>query len=451
MYTSGSTGVPKGVVARHCDVAALAGDGRWGGGGHERVLMHSPVAFDASTYEVWVPLAGGGTVVIAPRQQLEPVLLEQLVAWYGVSAVFVTTALFNLVAAVRPVALAGLRVVLTGGEAASAEAMRQVLAACPGLVLGHVYGPTETTTFATCFEMRAAVDVPQLPPIGRGIDNTRVFVLDELLCPVPAGVAGELYIAGAGLARGYLGRAGLTAERFVGCPFGVGGERMYRTGDVVRWAGGGQLVFAGRADEQVKVRGFRIEPAEIESVLAGCPGVGQVAVTVRDEGPGDKRIAAYLTAAGPGTDAAVLAAAAREHAAARLPGYMLPSAVVVLGSLPVTVNGKVDKAALPAPDYAAAAGAGRGPATVTEEILCGAFAQVLGVERVGAEDDFFALGGHSLLAVRLVSRIRVVLGVELAVRDVFDAPSPAGLAGRLSTAKTTRPPLRPMPREGGVS
>ncbi|MBM7055887.1 non-ribosomal peptide synthase/polyketide synthase [Streptomyces sp. RHZ10] len=435
MFTSGSTGVPKGVGVTHRDIAELAAASRFEEG-HERVLLHSPTAFDASTYEVWVPLLGGGRVVVAPPGDLDAVALREITDRHGVTALWLTAGLFRLIAEEGPGCLARLRQVWTGGDVVPAAAARRVLEACPGLVLVDGYGPTETTTFATTYRMGSASEVPPAVPIGRPLDGMRVYVLDAALRPVPATVAGELYIAGSGLARGYLGRPGLTGERFVADPFGPAGGRMYRTGDLVRWNTEGRIEYLGRTDDQVKVRGFRIELGEIEAVLAGHAGVVQASVVVREDRPGDQRIVAYaVLGEGAGIDAAVL----REHVAAALPEYMVPSAFAILDTLPLTGNGKVDRRALPAPERGD--GSGRAPANAQEEILAGLFAEVLGLPAVSVDDSFFDLGGHSLLATRLVSRIRSVFHVEIAVRALFEAPTVAALAGRVVAAGGARTAL----------
>jgi acyl-CoA synthetase (AMP-forming)/AMP-acid ligase II len=287
-----------------------------------------------------------------------------------------------------PSCFAGVREVWTGGEAVSAVALHQVLDRCPETVVVNGYGPTETTTLATYHAMRPPYRVQGTVPIGRPMANRRVYVLDGGLQPVPPGVVGELYLGGSGLARGYVHRPAQTAERFVADPFGVPGGRIYRTGDVVRWNPGGDLEFVGRVDDQVKVRGFRVELGEIEAVVARHPDVRQVAVVVRSDRPGDQRLVAYVvTSSGAGVDPVVV----QEHAAAWLPDYMVPT-VVVVKALPLTPNGKLDRAALPAPDFPVA-GLGRGPRTPREQILCEVFAQVLSLKAVGIDDDFFTLVG----------------------------------------------------------
>ncbi|MFD8143178.1 amino acid adenylation domain-containing protein [Streptomyces sp. NPDC059708] len=425
MFTSGSTGRPKGVGVTHRNVTELVTDRCWDLDHHRRMLVHSAIGFDASTYELWVPLLGGGELVVCPGDGTDLVEIDHTVRSQGVSAAYFTMGLFHIMADEGLDTLKLLDEVWTGGDVASPSALQRVLTHCPDTVLVHSYGPTETT-FASHWQ-RFSTEQRTVHGVylGAALDNTRVYVLDERLRPVPRGVAGEMYIAGGQVARGYLGRPGLTAERFLPDPFGADGGRMYRTGDLVHWTAGGELRFLGRADGQIKLRGFRIEPGEIEATLARHPGVGQVAVVVFEEGPGGKRLVAYaVPRAGHGLTAEGLL----RWAADELPEHMVPSAAVLLDAIPLTVNGKPDRRALPAPAPAERT-AGRAPRTPREELLCGLFSEVLGVPEVGIDDNFFTLGGHSLLGVRLISRMRAVLGLELGVRDLFRTPTVAGLLG----------------------
>ncbi|WP_344595660.1 non-ribosomal peptide synthase/polyketide synthase [Streptomyces violaceusniger] len=431
MFTSGSTGEPKGIATTHRDVVELAGDRCWHFPGQARGLFASPHTFDGSTLELWVRLLTGGQVVVAPRGRIDAALLRLLVSDHELTHVQLTAGLFRVIAEEDPTAFAGLHEVSTGADVVPPAAVRQALEAVPSTTVRNTYGPTEVTVIGTQIPIQDPKALGDVVPVGYPLDDTRMYVLDEYLNPVPAGVAGELYVAGAGLARGYLNRPGLTGERFVACLFEGDGGRMYRTGDVVRWNRAGQLEFVSRADDQVKIRGFRVEPGEVEAVLVQHEQVAQAVVIAREDTPGDKYLAAYVVPTHDAADAG-FGTVARDFMASRLPEYMVPS-VVVLERLPLTVNGKVDRAALPAPRHASGTGAGpdRRPATVYEEILCSVFAQVLDLPRVVVEDDFFALGGHSLLAVRLVSRIRAVMGLEVPVPAVFETPTVAGLAARL--------------------
>ncbi|GAA4790334.1 amino acid adenylation domain-containing protein [Streptomyces ziwulingensis] len=436
MYTSGSTGTPKGVAVPHGAVAALAGDTGWGLGPDDAVLLHAPHAFDASLFEIWVPLVSGARVVVAEPGVVDALRIREEVA-AGVTALHLTAGTFRVLAEEEPECLTGLREVLTGGDVVPAHAVHRARQVCPELRIRHLYGPTETTLCATWH--LAGPDVPGTGPlpIGRPLAGRRAYVLDAFLQPVPAGVPGELYLAGEGVAHGYAGRAALTAQRFVADPYAPG-RRMYRTGDLARWTGDGELVFAGRADDQVKIRGFRVEPGEVETALAALPGVRQAVVVARDDGPGQQRLIGYVVADGPDLDPDLI----RAQLAETLPEYMVPALVMAMATLPVTANGKVDRKALPAPDFDARV-AGRAPESETEQLVCALFAEVLALDTVGAEDNFFELGGDSGLGMRLARRIREELGVDLPIRRLFSAPTPAGVARAL--AAKVRPVLQRVP------
>ncbi|WP_328733067.1 non-ribosomal peptide synthase/polyketide synthase [Streptomyces caniferus] len=445
MFTSGSTGTPKAVGVRHRDVAALATDSRFTGPAGERVLLHSPVAFDAATFEVWAPLLNGGRVVVAPPGAVDAALLRRLATGGGVTALWLTAGLFRLLAQDAPDCFTGLRQVWTGGDVVPAAAVRRVLAACPGLTVVDGYGPTETTTFATSFAMTDAAEVPDTVPIGHPLDDMRVHVLDARMRPVPPGTAGELFLAGEGVARGYLGRPGATADRFVAAPSGPPGARMYRTGDLARRRLDGTVEFLGRADDQVKIRGFRVEPGEVEGALAGHPGVADVAVVAREERPGAKRLVAYVVGH-DGLDTEAL----RAHARRTLPDYLVPTAFVPLAALPLSTNGKVDRAALPAPGTGPDRPAPVAPRTEAERRTAEIWAEVLDVAEVGVEDDFFALGGDSILSIRLTSRLAEAFETELTPRAVFTHPTPAALAALLTQgerAPAGRGAILPAPRD----
>ncbi|MCI4066275.1 amino acid adenylation domain-containing protein [Micromonospora sp. R77] len=443
MFTSGSTGQPKGIASPHrAVVGTLCGQDfvRFGPG--EVVLQCSPVSWDAFALELFGALLFGGTCVLHPGGKPEPAVIAELIARRHVSTVHLSASLLNFLLDEYPGVLTGVDQVMTGGERASVSHLAALLEAYPGVRVVNGYSPAESMIFTTCHTVEPADVARGTVPVGRPIRNKRVYVLDEALRPVPVGVAGELYMAGVGLADGYVRQAALTAERFVAHPYGAPGERMYRTGDVVRWRADGVLDFLGRADDQVKIRGFRVEPREVEATVGGYPGVARTAVVVHEVGPGDKRLVAYVVARA-GT--AVSVTDLRRHVADRLPEHLVPQAFVLVDAFPLTPTGKLDRRALPVPEFTGTS-SGRPPRTPREEILCGLFAEVLTLPGVGVDDDFFALGGHSLLAARLISRVRAALGAELAIRTLFQYPTVAGLAGRLDDETQIRPPVARRPR-----
>ncbi|TDE35343.1 amino acid adenylation domain-containing protein [Actinomadura sp. 6K520] len=424
IYTSGSTGRPKGVVVPHEGIGSLVATAvdRMGLTPDSRVLQFASIGFDVTIFELAMALCHGGRLVLVPDEARVPgPELTGFMNDQGIThAILPPSLVAALPAGCAPPEGA---TVLVGTETVPPE----VIARWAGhLRLLAAYGLTEATVNSTLWP--AEEGWAGAVPIGAPDPNTRVYVLDERLRPVPPGVPGELYVAGRGLARGYLGRPGLTAERFVACPFGPPGTRMYRTGDRARWRPGGDIDFLGRADDQVKVRGFRIEPGEVAGAMTRYPGVRQAAVVADRAGP-DTRLIGYAVpepGEGPPDPAGV-----RAHVATLLPDHMVPAAVVVLdGPLPLTPNGKLDRRALPAPDWASMTGAAR-PVTPRQRELAALFAEVLGLPEIGLHDGFFELGGHSMSAMRLLGRVRAVLDAGLALRDVFDAPTVAALAERL--------------------
>nr|WEY99592.1 non-ribosomal peptide synthetase DhbF [Bacillus subtilis] len=434
IYTSGSTGRPKGVVVTQKSLSnfLLSMQEAFSLGEEDRLLAVTTVAFDISALELYLPLISGAQIVIAKKETIrEPQALAQMIENFDINIMQATPTLWHALVTSEPEKLRGLRV-LVGGEALPSgllQALQDLHCSVTNL-----YGPTETTIWSAAAFLEEGLQ--GVPPIGKPIWNTQVYVLDNGLQPVPPGVVGELYIAGTGLARGYFHRPDLTAERFVADPYGPPGTRMYRTGDQARWRADGSLDYIGRADHQIKIRGFRIELGEIDAVLANHPHIEQAAVVVREDQPGDKRLAAYVVA-----DAAIDTAELRRYMGASLPDYMVPSAFVEMDELPLTPNGKLDRKALPAPDFSTSV-SDRAPRTPQEEILCDLFAEVLGLARVGIDDSFFELGGHSLLAARLMSRIREVMGAELGIAKLFDEPTVAGLAAHLDLAQSARPALQ---------
>jgi amino acid adenylation domain-containing protein len=423
IYTSGSTGRPKGVVVSHAGLASFAAAeaDRFAVQPGDRVLQFSSPTFDASVLELCMSLPVGAALVVPPPGPLLGEQLAQILAEHRVThALIPPAALATVPADVAATRLADFTTLIVGGDTCTAELVNRW---APGRRMINAYGPTESTVVSTWSE---PLTPGPIPPIGRPIWNTKVYVLDRTLRPVPVGVPGELYVAGTGLARGYLNRPGLTAQRFVANPFDSPGQRMYRTGDVVRWNRHGELEFEGRADDQIKIRGFRIEPGEIEAVLRRQPHIDQALVIAQEQTPGTKRLVAYVVPA-PGT--AVEFPTLREHVASALPDYMVPSAFVTLDQLPLNPNGKLDRRALPAPDYMIDTPHGYvAPRTSVERTLAKIWSEVLGLKKISIEDNFFELGGDSIRSLLITSRVKATFDVPLTPRDVLTAGDIAALA-----------------------
>jgi amino acid adenylation domain-containing protein len=466
IYTSGSTGKPKGVAVPHKAVNRLVFNTNYINlDSSDKIAQASNTSFDAATFEIWGALLHGAQLVGISRDvTLSPHDFALQLGQEGITVLFLTTALFQQLARDVPQAFESLRYLLFGGETVDSRWVKKILKKGPPKQLLHVYGPTEGTTFSSFYCVQEVPEEATSLPIGRPITNTQIYLLDRQLKPVPIGVPGELYIGGDGLARGYFNRPDLTEQQFIPNPFSKekgkrkkeketeedssvlpftfcllpSCERLYKTGDLARYRPDGNIEFLGRIDNQVKIRGFRIELGEIEAVLNQHPAVRETVVIVQEDIPGDKLLVAYIVPnqeQAPTVEAQSFASLLRQFLKEKLPGYMVPSAYMILNSLPLTPNGKVDRRVLPAvdtlsfdtkEDYVA-------PRTNVEEELARIWRQVLGRQQVGVHDNFFELGGHSLLATQLTSRIRDAFQVELPVRQLFEAPTVASLAKHIET------------------
>jgi amino acid adenylation domain-containing protein len=439
IFTSGSTGKPKGVVVAH---EALANRLAWMLDEYDMdesdcVIQKTPLTFDVSVWELFLALISGGSIyVLPPKLHVDATAIREAVGERRITTIhFVPSMLSAFLGELENLNGTALKRVFCSGEALSGELVRRYHQRS-NVALHNLYGPTEAAidvTYWACSDAHENIAIP----IGKPIWNTHVLVLNDDFHIAPVGAVGEIYISGVCLALGYHGQPGLTAERFVANPYGPAGSRMYRTGDLGRWRPDGAIEFLGRIDDQVKIRGFRIEPAEIELVLSRHADVKQTAVIAREDAPGQRQLVGYVVpASGKDVDTAQLRSLVAEH----LPDYMVPAAIVVLDKLPLTSNGKLDRKALPAPDFTSRSS--RGPRNPREEILVNLFAEVLNLEHVGIDDNFFDLGGHSLLAIRLIGKIRAALRVELPIRTLFEAPTIASLIDRLNDGGAIRPQLR---------
>ncbi|HLG64403.1 MAG TPA: amino acid adenylation domain-containing protein [Ktedonosporobacter sp.] len=451
IYTSGSTGTPKGVCVTHANIARLVKEANFAAFAPQEVFLQSaPVSFDASTLELWGSLLNGARLVVFPSYTSSLNELQRAIEQYCITVLWITSGLFSQMVEYHLESLQTVKYVITGGDIVSVPHAKKILAQRGGCTLVNGYGPTENTTFTSCYFMTQEEQVGNSVSIGSPVANTQVYILDAYMQPVPIGVPGELYTGGKGLARGYLHQPALTAEKFIPDPFGAAGERLYRTGDLARYRPDGTIEFLGRIDYQVKVSGFRIELGEIETVLGQHPAVREVVVIVREDQPGTKRLVAYIVSE---QQEFVAGDHLKTWLRERLPQYMMPTVFVVLEQLPLSPNGKVDRRALPMPEHdrIELAASYVAPRTAIEEIMAGIWCQVLNLDRVSVFDNFFAIGGYSLLAIKVLAHLYKALEVDLPLHAIFEYPTLAALAeqaeiARWSQEKSSLPALNERSR-----